>query len=105
MFPSDEGDKRLDTFVLSVGNTRERTTHKQCASHNGRVPAGGTVESQCRAIARYLSFSRNGDPESYAAGLCEVVIIGHRHISKYKPCSHVRCDDMQYQHYISTFMY
>ena len=95
MFPLDEAHKRLDKFILSAGNTRERTTHKRCASHNGRVPARGTVESQCRAIARYVSFRRNGNPDSYAAGLCEVVVIGHRHISKYVLCIHDHFDEVK----------
>ena len=97
--------KRLDTFILSVGNTTERTTHNQCASHNGPVPAGGTVESQCRAIGRYLSFSRNGGPDSYASGLCEVAVLGHRHISKYMLCNHSHCNVMLCQHHISTFTF
>ena len=100
----DEAHKRLDTFILSFGHTRERTTHRQCASHNGRVPAAGTVESQCRVIARYLSFRRNGSPDSYTAGLCEVVVIGHRHISKYMQCIHDHFDDAKYQNtYVFTF--
>ncbi|KAK2184446.1 hypothetical protein NP493_265g00032 [Ridgeia piscesae] len=94
IYNKDSAHNRLDTFILSVGNTRERRTHKQCASHNGRVPAGGTVESQCRAIARYVSFRRNGSPDSYAAGLCEVVIIGHRHITCSNCPTTSTCDDI-----------
>ncbi|KAK2184440.1 hypothetical protein NP493_265g00022 [Ridgeia piscesae] len=60
IYNRDSQNKRLDKFILSAGNTPERRTHKRCASHNGRVPAGGTVESQCRAIARYLSFNAMG---------------------------------------------
>ena len=74
--------KSLDTFVLSVGDTPDTTKHKQCASHNGRVAAGGTVEEQCKGIGRYLSFRRDGGYSSYLAGLCEVVVIGHRHVGK-----------------------
>ena len=100
----DNAHKRLDTFILSVGNIPERTTHKECASHNGRVPAGGTVESQCRAIARYVSFRRNGGPDSYATALCEVIVIGHRHISKYIQCIHDHFDDVKDQNtHVFTF--
>ena len=74
--------KRLDTFILSVGDSPDKTKHRQCASHNGRVAAGGTVEEQCKGIGRYLSFRRDGGHESYVTGLCEVVVIGHRHIGK-----------------------
>ena len=72
----------LDTFKLSVGDSPDKTKHTQCASHNGRVAAGGTVEEQCKGIGRYLSFRRDGGDNSYRAGLCEVVVIGHRHVGK-----------------------
>ena len=52
------------------------------ARHNGRVAAGGTVEEQCKGVARYLSFRRDGGDNSYITGLCEVVVIGHRHVGK-----------------------
>ena len=50
--------ERLDTFILSVGDSLDKTKHTECASHNGRVAAGGTVEEQCKGIGRYLSFRR-----------------------------------------------
>ena len=54
--------------------------------------------------ATSVSFSRNGGPDSYAAGLCEVVVIGHRHISKYMQCIHDHFDDAKYQNtYVFTF--
>ena len=94
----------MDTFILAVGNTRDRNTHSRCASHNGPVPPGGTVESQCRAIARYLSFKRDGEPDSYVTVLCEVVVIGHRHISKYMQCVHGHLDDVKDKNtYVFTF--
>ena len=72
----------VDTFILSIGDSSERHSHTQCASHNGRVAAAGRVEEQCRIISRYLSFRRDEGYQSYAAGLCEVVVIGHRYIGK-----------------------
>ena len=81
MFLLDDSHKRLDDFVLYAGNSPR--IGSECASHNGRVPAGGSVEAQCEAIARYIKFSRFGGLQSDVAGLCEVVVIGHRHISKY----------------------
>ncbi|KAI0239349.1 hypothetical protein LSAT2_009927 [Lamellibrachia satsuma] len=71
---------RLDTFILSIGDSPDRHSHTQCASHNGRVAAAGTVEEQCNTIARYLSFRRDEGYQSYASGLCEVVVIGHRYV-------------------------
>ena len=65
-----------------MGDSPDKTKHKQCASHNGRVAAGGTVEEQCKGIGRYLSFRRDGGDNSYEAILCEVVVIGHRHVGK-----------------------
>ena len=74
--------ERLDTFILSVGDSPDKTKHSQCASHTGRVAAGGTVEEQCKGIGRYLSFRRDGGDNSYASALCEMVVIGHRHVGK-----------------------
>ncbi|KAI0213978.1 hypothetical protein LSAT2_000930 [Lamellibrachia satsuma] len=84
--------ERLDTFKLSVGDSPDKTKHRQCASHNGRVAAGGTVEEQCKGIARYLSFKRDGGGNSYVTGLCEVVVIGHRHV-ECKECT-TACNDV-----------
>ena len=80
----DGGERLIDTFILSTGNSPERSSHTQCASHTGTVAGGGTIEVSCSSIARYLSFIRNGGFHFYAATLCEVVVIGHKHISKYK---------------------
>ena len=82
MFLLGHNHERLDTFILSVGDSPDITKHTQCASHNGRVAAGGTVEEQCKGIARYLSFRRDGGGNSYVTGICEVVVIGHRHVGK-----------------------
>ena len=79
--------RQLDTFILSTGDSPERSSHTQCASHVGEVAPGGTIEIACTSIARYLSFIRNGGYQFYYATLCEVVVIGHKHISKYKTCS------------------
>ena len=70
----------LSTFTLSVGNSSDRNDHTQCASHNGQVAAGATVNESCAAVGRYLSFQRNGGNESHLAALCEVVVIGHIYI-------------------------
>ncbi|KAI0223054.1 hypothetical protein LSAT2_025710 [Lamellibrachia satsuma] len=78
---SGHAHEMLDTFKLSVGDSPDKTKHRQCASHNGRVAAGGIVEEQCKGIGRYLSFRRDGGDNSYSTGLCEVVVIGHRHVA------------------------
>ncbi|KAK2155746.1 hypothetical protein NP493_2045g00001 [Ridgeia piscesae] len=44
--------------------------------------------------ATSVSFSRNGGPDSYAAGLCEVVVIGHRHITCSNCPSTSTCNDV-----------
>ena len=72
--------RRLKTFVLSVGNSRNRLT--PCANHNHDVASSKSVTKSCQAVGRYLRFSRDGGPEPHSAGLCEVVIIGHLFIDK-----------------------
>ena len=76
------GERRLDTFILGVGNSSDLDSHTQCARHGGRVAKSGTVETSCEAVTRYLSFRRNGGYQSHVSGLCEVVVIGHLYISK-----------------------
>ena len=78
------GNRRLDTFVLSVGDSEDRHNHRTCVVHNAWVSLSGTVEQTCNAVARYLSFRRNGGFELYATALCEVVVIGHIYIGKLK---------------------
>ena len=72
----------VDTFILSIGDSSDRHSNTECASHNGRVAAAGRVEEQCRGIARYISFRRDEGYQSYAVGLGEVVVIDHRYIGK-----------------------
>ncbi|KAI0239537.1 hypothetical protein LSAT2_009729 [Lamellibrachia satsuma] len=55
--------------------------HSQCASHNGAMTAGATVNKSCTATGRYLSFRRTGGGENHWTTLCEVVVIGHRYVS------------------------
>ncbi|KAI0211452.1 hypothetical protein LSAT2_003716, partial [Lamellibrachia satsuma] len=81
------GNRRLDTFVLGVGQSRDRGTHTPCATHTGTVAAGATVETTCEALGRYLSFRRSGGYEAQATALCEVVVIGYKYTSKL-----IRCD-------------
>ena len=75
--------RRLSAFTLSVGNSSDVNDHTQCASHNGAVAAGATVNESCTATGRYLSFRRSGGEESHVTALCEVVVIGHRYVCKY----------------------
>ena len=84
---SDE--RRLSAFTLSVGNSSDVNDHTQCASHNGAVAAGATVNESCTATGRYLSFRRSGGEENQLTTLCEVVVIGHRYISTYLLCAFV----------------
>ena len=72
--------RRLDTFILTVGNNRDTLT--QCASHNGTVASSGSVEKSCTAVGQYLRFRRNGGYQLNIASLCEVVVIGHLYIGK-----------------------
>ena len=74
--------ERLKTFILSVGNSSDRARYTGCASNYDRVAAGATVTKTCIAVARYLSFRRDGGDDSYVTGLCEVVVIGHTHVCK-----------------------
>ena len=65
----------VDTFILSIGDSPDRHSHTQCASHNGRVAAAGTVEEQCRIIFSLSQLRRDEGYQSYAAGLGEVVVL------------------------------
>ncbi|KAK2181247.1 hypothetical protein NP493_405g04032 [Ridgeia piscesae] len=80
--PTCQDERRLSAFTLSVGNSSDVNEHTQCASHNGAVAAGATVNESCTATGRYLSFIQNGG-HSYLTTLCEVVVFGHRYI-----CTH-----------------
>ena len=77
---SDE--RRLSAFALSVGNSSDIEDHSQCASHNGAVAAGATVNESCTATGRYLSFRRSGVGDNHLTTLCEVVVIGYRYVCK-----------------------
>ncbi|KAK2181763.1 hypothetical protein NP493_383g04047 [Ridgeia piscesae] len=92
IYNRNEYKARLNTFTLGVGGTPEKTKYTHCASRNRT--AGTIVEAQCRSITHYLNFSRTGDPDSYAAGLCEVVVIGHRHITCSNCPSTSTCNDV-----------
>ena len=76
-------ERRLNAFTLSVGNSSNVNEHTQCASHNGAVAAGATVNESCTATGRYVSFRRSGGEASHVTTLCEVVVIGHRYVCKY----------------------
>ncbi|KAK2166571.1 hypothetical protein NP493_1314g00024, partial [Ridgeia piscesae] len=71
-------ERRLSAFTLSVGNSSDMNDHTQCASHNGAVAAGATVNESCTATGRYLSIRVNGEDDTIT--LCEMVVIGHRYI-------------------------
>ncbi|KAK2172546.1 hypothetical protein NP493_950g01060 [Ridgeia piscesae] len=87
-------ERRLSAFTLSVGNSSDVNDHTQCASHNGAVAAGATVNESCTATGRYLSFRRSGGEENQLTTLCEVVVIGHRYITcKLCPATST-CDDV-----------
>ena len=72
----------LITFTLSVGNSSDRTDHRQCASHSGIVVSGTVVNKSCTATGRYVSYKRTESGEPRLTALCEVVVIGHPHICK-----------------------
>jgi len=76
------GHRRLDTFILSVGDSSDISTHVPCANHTNAVPPGGHVNVTCLAVGRYVSFKRNKGYEANIATLCEVVVIGHRYTGK-----------------------
>ncbi|KAI0240259.1 hypothetical protein LSAT2_009049 [Lamellibrachia satsuma] len=87
-------ERRLSTFTLSVGNNSDMNGHSQCASHNGAVAAGATVNESCSATGRYLSFRRNGAGDNHWTTLCEVVVIGHRYVSCQHCPSTSTCNDV-----------
>ena len=70
---------RLNHFTLSVGDSPDKTT--ECAEYVGSVGSGESVNVSCSAVGRYLKFRREGDSADVVV-LCEVVIIGRRHICK-----------------------
>ena len=77
------GTQQPSVFTLSVGNSSDVNDHTQCASHNGAVAAGATVNESCTATGRYLSISVKGEAENPLTTLCEVVVIGHKYICTY----------------------
>ncbi|KAK2155978.1 hypothetical protein NP493_2014g00018 [Ridgeia piscesae] len=91
----------LSTFTLSVGNSSDRTDHMPCASHSGVVVSGAVVKESCTATGRYVSYQRTKDGEPRLTALCEVVVIGHPHIScekcpKSSACNNVvGCDECE----------
>ncbi|KAI0218665.1 hypothetical protein LSAT2_029625, partial [Lamellibrachia satsuma] len=87
-------NQRLDTFVLSVGDSDDRQSHRECARHNGRVRLSGTVEKTCNAVAQYLSFRRNGGHQSHLTALCEVVVIGHTYTDCLQCPRGTACNDV-----------
>ncbi|KAK2152409.1 hypothetical protein NP493_2462g00000 [Ridgeia piscesae] len=88
------GSQQPSAFTLSVGNSSDVNDHTQCASHNGAVAAGATVNESCTATGRYLSFSVKGEAENPLTTLCEVVVIGHKYISCQRCPSTSSCDDV-----------
>ncbi|KAK2156018.1 hypothetical protein NP493_2011g00001 [Ridgeia piscesae] len=76
-------DQRSSSFTLSVGNSSDVNDHTQCASHNGAVAAGATVNESCTATGRYLSIRINGEADNHLTTLCEIVVIGHKYICMY----------------------
>ncbi|KAI0222457.1 hypothetical protein LSAT2_026310 [Lamellibrachia satsuma] len=87
-------DERLNAFTLSVGNSSDIEDHSQCASHNGAVAAGATVNESCTATGRYLSFRRSGGGDNHLTTLCEVVVIGYRYVSCQHCPSTNTCNDV-----------
>ena len=77
------GAQQPSVFTLSVGNSSDVNDHTQCASHNGAVAAGATVNESCAVTGRYLSFRINGEADNHLTTLCEVVVIGHKYICTY----------------------
>ncbi|KAK2155909.1 hypothetical protein NP493_2025g00007 [Ridgeia piscesae] len=77
------GAQQSSAFTLSVGNSSDVNDHTQCASHNGAVAAGATVNESCTATGRYLSIRINGEADNHLTTLCEVVVIGHKYICTY----------------------
>ena len=74
---------RLDGFTLSVGTRSDQLV--PCGTHIGPVKPSASVTTSCEAVGRYLEFRRNiTTRQPNIGGLCEVVVIGHLYISKYK---------------------
>ncbi|KAI0222456.1 hypothetical protein LSAT2_026309 [Lamellibrachia satsuma] len=92
--PTCQDERRLNAFTLSVGNSSDIEDHSQCASHNGAVAAGETVNESCTATGRYLSFRRSGGGDNRLTTLCEVVVIGYRYVSCQHCPSTSTCNDI-----------
>ena len=76
-------DQRPSMFTLSIGNSSDVNVHTQCASHNGAVAAGATLNESCTATGRYISFTVKNEAYNPLTTLCEVVVIGHRYVCTY----------------------
>ena len=83
IYNRNERPWRLKEFRLSVGNSSESDQLVQCATHSGPVAKSASVTTSCEAVGRYLEFRRSGiRGDKHVTALCEVVVIGHRYISK-----------------------
>ena len=75
--------QQRSVFTLGVGNSSDVNYHTECASHNGAVAAGATINGSCTATGRYISFRVNDEADHNVTTLCEVVVIGHKYICMY----------------------
>ncbi|KAK2154336.1 hypothetical protein NP493_2198g00000 [Ridgeia piscesae] len=89
--------QQSSAFTLSVGNSSDVNDHTQCASHNGAVAAGATVNESCTATGRYLSTRINGEADNHLTTLCEVVVIGHRYTITESGCDAVTTVRVEYK--------
>ena len=94
------GPQQRSAFTLSVGNSSDVNDHTQCASHNGAVAAGVTVNESCTATGQYLSFRVKSEAENPLTTLCEVVVIGHKYICTYSVFHFISFIVRQIQKYV-----
>ncbi|KAK2139615.1 hypothetical protein LSH36_1692g00013, partial [Paralvinella palmiformis] len=69
-------EERLQQFNLTIYNTSENEV--LCAYRHNIINTHATITCNKPVVGRHIHFKRLGGPEINYAGLCEVVIIGHK---------------------------
>lgn len=67
----------MEEFSIRAGNSSDIDQQLQCAFQHENVSRNGSVTLNCQAIARYVSFKREGGFEPQLVTICEFVVIGH----------------------------
>lgn len=70
----------MSNFSLSIITSHGHELN--CATYVGTARPGAKVTLPCTGTGRYIHFKRLGGPEVYLVVICEMIIIGFKHIGK-----------------------